>query len=118
MMRMPLEGLHTETGPGVLEAAITYSDALEGADRAALFKTFTKVLAERRGWMATFMAKWSRDWPGQSGHLHISLKDQKGRAVFHDAEAEAARHLRRDALVHRRPAGADAGAARDGRLRR
>jgi glutamine synthetase len=85
MMRMPLEGLHTETGPGVLEAAITYADALEGADRAALFKTFTKVLAQRRGWMATFMAKWSRDWPGQSGHLHISLTDKRGKPVFHDA---------------------------------
>jgi glutamine synthetase len=84
VMRMPLEGLHTETGPGVLEAAITYSDALEGADRGALFKTFTKVLAQQRGLMATFMAKWSRDWPGQSGHLHISLKDKKNRPVFHD----------------------------------
>src|SRR5262249_38743017 len=41
-MRFPLEGLHTETGPGVLEAAIQYADALEGADRAALFKTFVK----------------------------------------------------------------------------
>ena len=118
MMRMPLEGLHTETGPGVLEAAITYSDALEGADRAALFKTFTKVLAERRGWMATFMAKWSRDWPGQSGHLHISLKDRKGRAVFHDPKNKPHADVRRDALVHRRPAGADAGAAGDGRLDR
>src|SRR5215471_1135521 len=84
-MRLPLEGLHTETGPGVLEAAIRYADALEGADRAALFKTFVKVLAERRGLMATFMAKWSRDWPGQSGHLHVSLKDRQGRPVFHDA---------------------------------
>ena len=84
-MRMPLEGLHTETGPGVLEAAIVYADALEGADRAALFKTFTKILAQRRGWMATFMAKWSRDWPGQSGHLHVSLKDKAGRSVFHAA---------------------------------
>jgi glutamine synthetase len=83
-MRFPLEGLHTETGPGVLEAAISHAGALEGADRAALFKTFTKVVAERRGWMATFMAKWSRDWPGQSGHLHISLKDRQGHAVFHD----------------------------------
>jgi glutamine synthetase len=84
-MRMPLEGLHTETGPGVVEAAITYADALEGADRAALFKTFVKILAQRRGWMATFMAKWSRDWPGQSGHLHISLTDKRGNAIFHDA---------------------------------
>jgi glutamine synthetase len=83
-MRMPLEGLHTETGPGVLEAAIHYADALEAADRAALFKTFTKVLAQRRGWMATFMAKWSADWPGQSGHLHISLRDESGKPVFHD----------------------------------
>jgi glutamine synthetase len=84
-MRIPLEGLHTETGPGVLEAAITYADALEGADRAALFKTFTKILAQRRGWMATFMAKWSREWPGQSGHLHVSLTDKRGKPVFHDA---------------------------------
>src|SRR2546427_532241 len=85
-MRFPLEGLHTETGPGVIEAAIHYADALEGADRAALFKTFVKVLAERRGWMATFMAKWSRDWPGQSGHLHVSLKDKAGQPVFYDAD--------------------------------
>jgi glutamine synthetase len=32
--RVPIEGLHTETGPGVFEAAILYSDALEAADRA------------------------------------------------------------------------------------
>jgi glutamine synthetase len=86
-MRFPIEGLHTETGPGVLEAAIQYTEALEAADRAALFKTFTKVLAQRNGLMATFMAKWSRDWPGQSGHLHVSLnRTRDGAAVFHDAK--------------------------------
>src|SRR5688572_17166099 len=55
-MRFPLEGLHEETGPGVLEAAIGYSEALEAADRAGLFKTFAKVHAQMRGRMATFMA--------------------------------------------------------------
>ena len=45
-MRMPLEGLHTETGPGVLEAAIQYCEALEAADRGALFKTFTALPQE------------------------------------------------------------------------
>ena len=84
-MRMPVEGLHTETGPGVLEAAIEVSDALEAADRGALFKTMTKILAQRRGLMATFMAKWSNDWPGQSGHLHMSLLRQDGSSVFFDA---------------------------------
>jgi glutamine synthetase len=83
-MRFPIEGLHTETGPGVLEAALAYTDALEAADRAALFKTFTKVLAQRHGLMATFMAKWSNDVPGQSGHLHVSLKREAGGSVFHD----------------------------------
>ena len=84
-MRFPIEGLHTETGPGVLEAALAYCDALEAADRAALFKTFTKVLAQRHGLMATFMAKWSNAVPGQSGHLHISLRKENGETVFHDA---------------------------------
>jgi glutamine synthetase len=84
-MRIPLEGLHTETGPGVVEAAILYDDALESADRAALFKTFTKVLCQRRGWMASFMAKWSNKAPGQSGHLHMSLREEKsGRPAFFD----------------------------------
>src|SRR5688572_9906589 len=85
-MRIPLEGLHTETGPGVLEAAIEYCEALEAADRGALFKTFTKILAQRSGLMATFMAKWSKDWPGQSGHIHTSLKRKSdGKPAFHDA---------------------------------
>jgi glutamine synthetase len=84
-MDIELEGLHTETGPGVLEAAIKYDDAMASADKAALFKTMTKILAQRKGWMATFMAKWSNDWPGQSGHLHMSLVDEKtGKPVFYD----------------------------------
>jgi glutamine synthetase len=83
-MRMPIEGLHTETGPGVIEAALHYTEALEAADRAALFKTFVKVLAQRRGLMATFMAKWSQKLPGQSGHLHLSLLRADGAAVFYD----------------------------------
>jgi len=87
-MDMEIEGLHTETGPGVLEAAIKVDGALAAADKAALFKTVTKILAERRGWMATFMAKWSKDWPGQSGHIHLSLTDKKGDSVFHDGQAK------------------------------
>lgn len=84
-MDFGLEGLHEETGPGVIEAAITVDGALAAADKAALFKTFIKVLAQRNDMMATFMAKWSRDWPGQSGHIHLSLKTLDGKPAFHDA---------------------------------
>jgi glutamine synthetase len=85
-MRIPLEGLHTETGPGVLEAAIAVDGAIEAADRAALFKTFMKVLAQRNGMLATFMAKWSLEYPGQSGHIHLSLRSVDGAPAFHGSE--------------------------------
>lgn len=75
---IPLEGLHTETGPGVYEAAISYTDALEAADRAVLFKLAVKQLAYRHGIVASFMAKWSGDLPGCGGHIHQSLWDAKG----------------------------------------
>jgi glutamine synthetase len=84
-MDMPIEGLHTETGPGVLEAAIKHTDALAAADRAVIFKTFAKVWAQRRGKMMTFMAKWSNAYPGQSGHLHLSLRDGEGKPAFHES---------------------------------
>ena len=62
-----LEGLHCETGPGVWEGALKAQAGLEAADRAALFKTFAKVYLAKSGLLGTFMAKWSMDYPGQSG---------------------------------------------------
>lgn len=85
--RVPIEGLHTETGPGVLEAAIQVDDALEAADRAVLFKTSAKEIGYRHGIMPSFMAKWNRALPGCSGHMHQSLW-QDGKGVFFDADAE------------------------------
>ncbi|MFA5834866.1 MAG: glutamine synthetase family protein [Bacteroidota bacterium] len=82
---VPLEGLHTETGPGVLEAAISYSNILEAADRAVLFKTGVKEISYKYGIMATFMAKWNEKLPGCGGHVHQSLWDRKKkRNIFFD----------------------------------
>ncbi len=96
-MDIPIEGLHTETGPGVLEAAITVGDVVSAADKAALFKTFTKIVAQKNDLMATFMARWSTDYPGQSGHIHMSLVDGDGKSVFHD---DAADHGMSDTMRH------------------
>jgi glutamine synthetase len=83
---IPLEGLHTETGPGVFEAAILYSDALEAADRGVLFKTAAKEIAYRFGILPSFMAKWSGALPGCSGHCHQSLWDSAAKNnLFYDA---------------------------------
>lgn len=86
---VPIEGLHTETGPGVMEAAIVYSEPLEAADRATLFKTASKEIARRFGIMPTFMAKWNAELPGSSGHIHQSLWDLgRKKNVFFDARGE------------------------------
>ncbi|CAG0970753.1 partial glutamine synthetase, partial [Gammaproteobacteria bacterium] len=85
---VPIEGLHTETGPGVYEAAIVYSDALEAGDRALLFKAGAKEIGARFGIMPSFMAKWNQHFPGCSGHVHQSLSDGK-RNVFHDPKGRA-----------------------------
>jgi glutamine synthetase len=85
---LPLECLHQETGPGALEASLAYDSAIRAADKAALFKTFAKVVAQRDGKMASFMARWSREWAGVGGHIHLSLRHSDGTGAFHDAAAE------------------------------
>lgn len=80
-----IEGMHTETGPGVFEVAIRYDEALKSADKAALFKTGLKEIAQRHGLAVTFMAKWNANLPGSSGHIHQSLRDRTSdNSAFHD----------------------------------
>ena len=82
---VPIEGLHTETGPGVYEVAIGFSEALAQADRAILFKLGAKEIGSRFGIMPSFMAKWSQQYPGCSGHIHQSLSDGKTN-LFYDGK--------------------------------
>ncbi len=84
-----VESLHTETGPGVYEAALRYDDTLKAADKASLFKTSVKQVAFHHNLSATFMAKWNASLPGASGHLHQSLWNESGdTSVFHDPAGE------------------------------
>jgi glutamine synthetase len=85
---IPIEGLHTETGDGVYEAAITYTDILAAADQAALFKSSVKEIASLHGYIASFMAKWNPILPGCSGHLHQSLWNEEGDNLFYDENSD------------------------------
>jgi len=88
---VPLEGIHTETGPGVYEAAILYAEILEAADRAVLFKTGAKEIAHHHGLIASFMAKWNENLPGCSGHVHQSLwTADKKTNLFYDKKSKTA----------------------------
>lgn len=83
-MGVALETAHEEMGPGFLEVSLAPQSGVKAADNAVLFKTYTKALAQRMGRLVTFMARWSNEADGQSGHVHISLKDKDGQPVFRD----------------------------------
>ncbi len=91
-----IEGFHTETGPGVYEAAIAVDGGMRAADKAALFKTAVKEIAHRHGLMPCFMAKWNEKLPGCSGHIHMSLWDAAGsKNLFHDPARPEAQGMSR-----------------------
>ena len=85
---IPLEGVHTETGPGVFETAILFDDIVAAADKAVLFKTGVKEIGYRHNMVASFMAKWNKNLPGCGGHLHQSLWDKEGKINLFFAENE------------------------------
>jgi glutamine synthetase len=77
---IPIEFSKGEAAPGQHEVNIHYDDALEAADRAALFKHGAKEIAWQAGHAITFMAKPHHTWTGSSGHIHVSLWDEAGTA--------------------------------------
>ena len=66
---MTLE-VDTETGPGVFETALAYTDARRMADNAILFKFLTKSLGMKYGVMPSFMAK---PWANVSRHYLLTI---------------------------------------------
>lgn len=72
---VPIECSKGEAAPGQHEVNIHFADALEAADRAALFKHGAKEIAYQQGRAVTFMAKPDQSWTGSSGHIHVSLWD-------------------------------------------
>ncbi|KAF8912106.1 hypothetical protein CPB84DRAFT_1812245 [Gymnopilus junonius] len=91
--QVPIEGHHTETGPGVLETALAYTSALRMADNAILFKYTAKSIGMTHGVIPSFMAKPWGGLPGCSGHIHVSLRNREGRNIFavSDSELETGR---------------------------
>ena len=88
--RCNVESWHTESGPGVYEAALEYGEIKEMADKAALFKLVVKNMSSKFGITPCFMAKPRPNLPGNSGHMHISLSDLKTKKnLFHREEEDS-----------------------------
>ena len=70
---VPVETSKGEWGLGQHELNVRYAEALDMADRHAVFKQCLKELAEAAGMSLTFMAKPYADRAGSSCHIHLSL---------------------------------------------
>jgi glutamine synthetase len=89
-MQLPVAGVPIEFSKGEAEAGqhelnLRYTSAVEMADRNAIFKEATKIVAAQHGKTATFMAKYAIDRTGSSGHIHASVYDiESGASVLYD----------------------------------
>jgi len=89
-------GLYVESAKGEAnfgqhEINLKYDEAMATADAHVLFKHAVKEIALQQGVSATFMAKWNAR-EGNSCHVHMSLQDQDGNAVF-DKQPELFEHF-------------------------
>lgn len=81
---IPVEFSKGEWGPGQAELNLKYAEALEMADRHAIYKNGVKEIAFLQGKAVTFMAKWDNGLAGSSCHVHTSLRDAEGASAFTD----------------------------------
>ena len=83
-MEMPISSMHWEQAASMGEVALGHRPGFKSVDDAVLFKTHAKTLAARHGLLLSFMARPMADDDGQSGHVHFSLRNRRGRHLFHD----------------------------------
>lgn len=73
---LPLRSLEKEWGPGQVESTFSAQDALQAADDVVLFRTATRQVCRRAGYLASFMTRPALKGYFASGwHLHQSLVD-------------------------------------------
>ncbi|GAC69488.1 glutamine synthetase family protein [Gordonia soli] len=80
------EGVKGECNLGQQEIAFRYDHALTTCDNHTIYKNGAKEIADQHGKSLTFMAKYD-EREGNSCHIHISLRDADGAAVFADESA-------------------------------
>ena len=82
IMKIEVEAWHEEMGAGFMEVALLSGKTIKSGDDTILVKHLIKQIALRNDKVATFMARWSNDADGHSGHIHISLENGKKENLF------------------------------------
>ena len=83
---LPVECTKGEAEAGQAELNMRYAEASKTADMHAFAKHAIKEIAWQQERSVTFLAKPGTDTSGSSSHVHLSLRDEDGGAVFFDAD--------------------------------
>ena len=78
---MNVESAKGECNLGQHEIVFRYADALTTCDNHSIYKTGAKEIADQAGMSLTFMAKYDQR-EGNSCHIHLSLRDERGEPVL------------------------------------
>jgi len=81
---IPIELIHSESGPGQLEVVLHYSkDPVALADNLLLAKETIRVVARQHGCKALFIPKYDMTKAGNGMHVHMSIRDATtGKPIF------------------------------------
>ena len=80
---LPLRSMEVEFGPSQVEVTFGATTGMESADAMLLFRSATKQVFARMGYLASFMCRPQLPHVASSGwHLHHSLDDAEGRNLF------------------------------------
>jgi glutamine synthetase len=76
LLGLPLRSLEVEFGPSQVEATFAATTGMESADLMLLFRSATKQVFARAGYLASFMCRPQLPHAAASGwHLHHSIED-------------------------------------------
>jgi glutamine synthetase len=82
---LQFEAVKGECNRGQQEIGFRYDEALVTCDNHVVYKNGAKEIADQHGKSLTFMAKYD-EREGNSCHIHLSLRDADGSAVFADGD--------------------------------
>lgn len=87
-MGFEIEASHHEVAPGQHEIDFKYENALTTADNIMTFKMVVRIIAQRHGLHATFMAKPKFGINGSGMHTNMSLETLNGNNAFYDPNGD------------------------------
>lgn len=84
---MIVEQYYPESGPGQQEITIKFSKALKACDNQIAFRETVRAIANKHGFLASFLPKIFQDKSGSGTHVHMSLW-QDGQNILSEIDNE------------------------------